>query len=624
VASFGYTAAGGGTGAGRNIAFWTLSSTLPWMAWYPFTNTSGSPVFIDTATLLNVTAANASSVTVGVYDSMDWAGGLGTGLRGESAALAGLAVGSNAFTFATPILVMPGGRVWVVLRAAGGTPFVTCSGVTRFDEGVLTNTNPNTALPAGFPEIGWMRSDLILPIDLSGLTTGTFPTTDERVALVASEPLAEGLPAQRVALAVSEPLTEGQPYVRDSLTVSEPLTEGAPNVRVPLIVLEPVQAILEERTMATDLFPTLRGLTYQVGKKPVFNTGNRPNANLRSIRTPYAQFAAYDFSLDFEFLEDDQGAPNVALGTTDYRYLTGFFIQQKASWGDWLFRDPDDRQAVAEAMLLYTDAASTTADGVTTEFYFSRAMGPAIEPVGQVDQLSVLSFQPAAVSTGADTIAQAGHGLANGAGPYFLTSTGTLPGGTTDRTPYWVAVVDVNTFKLAISAAAALAGTPVVDLTSQGTGTISLTGGYAVYLAGPEAATVPVTPGPYTVTVARAAEWVADGGVTVDSTGAALLAVVGAPAAGQYSVLAGVYTFNVAQQGVAVTITYTSQAAAADTAFVVPNRLTFTVAPVAGLTAKATFNYLFVCHFLDDSADFQKWADKLWELGELTFRAEPQ
>jgi hypothetical protein len=66
-------------------------------------------------------------------------------------------------------------------------------------------------------------------------------------------------------------------------------------------------------------------------------------------------------------------------------------------------------------------------------------------------------------------------------------------------------------------------------------------------LPGVVSQTVPATPGPYTVTVSP---WFADQGVL------GLTAVTGTPAAGQYSVLNGVYTFNAAQQGQTVVISY--------------------------------------------------------------------
>lgn len=72
-----------------------------------------------------------------------------------------------------------------------------------------------------------------------------------------------------------------------------------------------------------------------------------------------------------------------------------------------------------------------------------------------------------------------------------------------------------------------------------------------------EAASIPATPGPYTVTVANSADFYVDLGVTLVSTGAPLKQVSGTPGSGEYSVTSGgVYTFNAAQQGAAIVINY--------------------------------------------------------------------
>jgi hypothetical protein len=60
----------------------------------------------------------------------------------------------------------------------------------------------------------------------------------------------------------------------------------------------------------------------------------------------------------------------------------------------------------------------------------------------------------------------------------------------------------------------------------------------------------------YTVTVANASTFVEDWGVTNAVTGLQMTQVASGPAAGQYSVAAGVYTFAAANAGVAVVITY--------------------------------------------------------------------
>lgn len=72
-----------------------------------------------------------------------------------------------------------------------------------------------------------------------------------------------------------------------------------------------------------------------------------------------------------------------------------------------------------------------------------------------------------------------------------------------------------------------------------------------------EIATVPAT-GPYTITSLQAhGPWMRDEGVTL-ANGTPLVAVTGAPAAGQYSVAAatGIYTFNAAQANASVSISY--------------------------------------------------------------------
>ncbi len=85
---------------------------------------------------------------------------------------------------------------------------------------------------------------------------------------------------------------------------------------------------------------------------------------------------------------------------------------------------------------------------------------------------------------------------------------------------------------------------------------IEYSAGYGAAVA--EAHTVPVTPGPYTVTVANAATFSFDGGVTY-ANGTAFKAVLGTPAtAGEYSVAmaTGIYIFNAADQGASIIINY--------------------------------------------------------------------
>jgi hypothetical protein len=69
-------------------------------------------------------------------------------------------------------------------------------------------------------------------------------------------------------------------------------------------------------------------------------------------------------------------------------------------------------------------------------------------------------------------------------------------------------------------------------------------------------AAVPATPFQITVTPPSSGTWQADLGVIDSTTGRALTRVASAPAAGQYTVAAGVYTFNTGDQGKVMYISY--------------------------------------------------------------------
>ncbi|MDE1906887.1 MAG: hypothetical protein KGH75_10620 [Rhodospirillales bacterium] len=87
-----------------------------------------------------------------------------------------------------------------------------------------------------------------------------------------------------------------------------------------------------------------------------------------------------------------------------------------------------------------------------------------------------------------------------------------------------------------------------------------------------EAGTVPAAT-TYTVSVANAATWVEDEGVLYSNTGLPFKRVASAPAIGEYSVAAGVYTFAAADASAAVLISYTYTSASAGNTINVGNPL---------------------------------------------------
>jgi len=87
-----------------------------------------------------------------------------------------------------------------------------------------------------------------------------------------------------------------------------------------------------------------------------------------------------------------------------------------------------------------------------------------------------------------------------------------------------------------------------------------------------ETGTVPAM-STYTVTVANAADFYMDLGVYNAATGVGLKQVSGAPAAGEYSVSAGVYTFNVAQASTAMLFNYLYESASTGGSLAINNQL---------------------------------------------------
>lgn len=107
-----------------------------------------------------------------------------------------------------------------------------------------------------------------------------------------------------------------------------------------------------------------------------------------------------------------------------------------------------------------------------------------------------------------------------------------------------------------------------------------------------EAATIPATPGPYTVTAANAADFYLDLGAYLVSTGQALRQVSGAPADGEYSVnvATGVYTFNAAQQGAAILLNYIYDSTTAGSGTLNINNQLMGVTPKFQIVASQTYN----------------------------------
>jgi hypothetical protein len=443
------------------------------------------------------------------------------------------------------------------------------------------------------------------PLDLVRAATGGSP--DVRAPLVYTRAATGGVPDIRAPLVGLRATTGGQPRVRAPLAEVRAATGGQPHVRASLVILRALIPEPPELPVATDVFPVLRGLQWDRKKQPEFKTTIRGVASGRETRTAFMAYPWWNFEFSYDYLPDNNTGTS---GYSDLRTLEGFFLQMQGSFKAWLYQDPDDYHVVGGAI--------GTGDGVTTQLPFVRSLGGFSEPVGQIDLSTLATFASTAVNTGTSQINIPNHGFTTGQSPpVFVSNPGTLPTGLSASTPYWIIAVDADHIQFATTLPRALAS-DAISLSAAGSGTNTLTKGWAIYETTAETDAVPGT-GPYTVTVTHAATFAADGGVAISGT--ALTKVSGAPAANQYSVDAttGVYTFNSAQASASAVITYTWRATGVT--LTLPNQAVFSPAAPSGNVLTADFDFYFVCRFTDDKAEFNQFVSKLWDLQKLDFRS---
>lgn len=283
--------------------------------------------------------------------------------------------------------------------------------------------------------------------------------------LIALEALLGGYPSANVSLIAADVLTGGNPQVDLSLITADALTGGNPYVYNPLIALEAVYGLYTEVELATEVFPTLRGLGWSVHKKPMFRTKISEHVSGREVRASFMQYPLWDFELTFEFLKD-------SVDEQDLNDIMGFYLKQLGRFNAWLYKDPNDYHAVAQQF--------GVGDGVTLEYLAMRGLGGFYEPVGQFNFDVLATFLASSVDIMTETVDINTDALPTGYGPIKLTTSGTLPTGLLSTKNYWIINAGNGLVKFALSKALALAGT-AVNLTAIGSGTNTIANSVAVY-----------------------------------------------------------------------------------------------------------------------------------------------
>jgi len=120
--------------------------------------------------------------------------------------------------------------------------------------------------------------------------------------------------------------------------------------------------------MSNEVFPSLPGIEWNIGREPMFNTKVQRSANMNEVRASFASAPLYKFDLKFEFLRVD---------SAEVRLLLGFFMARFGSWDSFLFTANDDNAV--------TDEYFGTGDGSSTTFQLRRSFGAFTETVSNVN-----------------------------------------------------------------------------------------------------------------------------------------------------------------------------------------------------------------------------------------------
>lgn len=137
----------------------------------------------------------------------------------------------------------------------------------------------------------------------------------------------------------------------------------------------------------TAIFPVLPGLGWSVSKSPRFATRVQRAVSGRELRVLDQPNPIWTWTLTYTMLRDKndtRGTTGPGVGYDELRTLMGFFLQQQGSFQPFLYDDPTDDQASAQAI--------GTGDGSATSFQLVRSMNGFAEPITAPHAVSTIYF----------------------------------------------------------------------------------------------------------------------------------------------------------------------------------------------------------------------------------------
>ena len=148
--------------------------------------------------------------------------------------------------------------------------------------------------------------------------------------------------------------------------------------------------------MSTQVFPTLKGLTFNGDRTQNWNTQVQEAISGKETRVAYWSAARYTWTLTFEFLRS-------STSFNEFQNLWGFMSARQGRFDSFLYTDPEDNAVTGQLLGL--------GDSTNKNFQLLRQFGgssAAIEPALAPNTITKMSVGGSSVSSTMFTVGQWG------------------------------------------------------------------------------------------------------------------------------------------------------------------------------------------------------------------------
>lgn len=355
--------------------------------------------------------------------------------------------------------------------------------------------------------------------------------------------------------------------------------------------------------MSNAVFPSLPGITMNVYRRPMWSTKTLVSASGKEARTSLYSYPRYKYTLEYEFLRSDSNA--------ELQTLVAFYNSRQGSFDSFLYTDPDDNSVTAQQFAI--------GNGSTSVYQLTRSFGGYLEPVfdfngaPQVYKNADWQGNQLQYTSPRQNLCKYSEQFDNAA----WTKTGVTVSANTTVSPDGATTADT------ISGFAA--GSQSIACALTGENPASHTYAFSVWLKGTGTINLRMSNNvgqTFDFQVTLSSTWtrysfVRTFNASVGNLFASIISKAGDTAT---SVIAfGAQLENSDAPSTYIATTSTQTTVSADYTLGSNGVVTFGVAPASGAILTWTGSYYRRVRFMEDTADFQQFMYKLWQLKKIEF-----